>query len=56
MKGITVSKIKREGKSNLPFGGLGTKVNFDYNVRMKMVKTLVPPNTWAAFRAIRWHL
>jgi hypothetical protein len=44
--------FKREGKYHLPFGDLGTTVNYIYNASLKMAKTLTPPSTWAAFQAI----
>jgi hypothetical protein len=50
---LTLFEIfKREGKSRLPFGDLGTTVNFVYNVYAKMEKTLTSPNIWAAFQTI----
>jgi hypothetical protein len=44
--------FKREGRYHLPFGDLGTTVDFVYNVYMKMAKTLSLPNIWAAFQPI----
>jgi hypothetical protein len=52
--------FRREGKYHLPFGDLGTTVNFVYNVYTKMAERLTPspPNISAAFQAIgvEWNL
>jgi hypothetical protein len=44
--------FKREGKSHLPFGDVGTTVDFVYDGYTNMAKTLILPNIAASFQAI----
>jgi hypothetical protein len=52
---LTLSGIfKREGKYHLPFGDLGTTVNFVYNAYTTMTKTVTPQTYGPHFRRLEW--